>query len=284
VAIAPTGLRSRSSRRRQRTTGAIWLRCASRRVSCGRCGREFTNLVRTSTSSLMCSAGADRRPVVSVPVEGVWARHTAPGSFKTTEASPSALGDCLPATTPPTRRADRLRRRLDRPRAPAARWRQWPAGAAVSRCDHHCTARARARDPDPFRGSARGIRVTRGARVASSENSRPRARNAPHRGPCLCPDGGTPCHLRCRQCALDPNAHSVDGESARHPDARAAGSVIASRQGSACGDDVPHQRLRGRSRRHGRGNAPRLEALAPNDMTFETESAHCGARMEHDCG
>ncbi len=35
---------------------------------------------------------------------------------------------------------------------------------------------------------------------------------------------------------------------------------------------------------HGRGKCARLEMLAPDNMTFETDSADRGARMDHDCG
>jgi hypothetical protein len=31
------------------------------------------------------------------------------------------------------------------------------------------------------------------------------------------------------------------------------------------------------------GQQARLEMLAPDDMAFETDWAHRGARMEHDC-
>ena len=67
----------------------------------------------------------------------------------TDSPAPRAQADRLPPARPPLPRADRLRRRLDRPRTPAARRRHRPPRAAPRRRDHRRRARARARRPRP---------------------------------------------------------------------------------------------------------------------------------------
>ena len=72
------------------------------------------------------------------------------GLIQPTDAQLNALRpDRLPTARPSLRRSDRLRRRLDRPRAPAARRGYQPARAAPLRFDHRSRVRARGRRPRP---------------------------------------------------------------------------------------------------------------------------------------
>ena len=113
--------------------------------------------------------------------------------------APRAHPDRLPTPRPRLPRADRLRRRLDRPRTPAARRRHRPARTAPRRRDRRGRARPRARRPRP---AARHRPAHRS--IGSGLHARPRRRDS-HQGARVRADGvassATHCPAAMARCA-----------------------------------------------------------------------------------